>query len=243
VSYEQLTLKSPSLLRRLSHRGRYTVAINLLDPQPGDRIFDYGTGDGELLVQLVQRQPSVTLCAYEPTAWCLAEASEKTRALTPVPKLISAISQLGDFRPNKIACLEVIEHLPPRVLEQTLQHFAALMKDGARLVISVPIEVGPTALIKYAVRRRGNSANSRSLRDLWNALLGRTQRIPRCEDAGYISSHFGFDYRALPALFRDHGLAVEREVSSPVPWLGPWFNSQQFYVLTTASSRRGKRSL
>ncbi len=231
MNYEELTLKSRSSLRRFSHRSRFAIAIEMLDPHPGDRILDYGTGDAELLVQLRARDPGLAVAAFEPNEWCRTQALDKTSRLEPRPLVAANYAALADFRPTKVACLEVLEHLPAELIEQALQNLSALAKAGATLLVSVPIEVGPPAILKYLVRFRTERPRP-SLRELWAMLIGSTERIVRLAPRdGYIYSHVGFNFRSLPALFRRHGLVIRERRFSPLPWLGSPFSSQVFYLL------------
>jgi hypothetical protein len=232
MNYEQYTLKNRSLLRRFSHRSRFAIALEMLDPQPGDRVLDYGTGDAELLVQLSHSRDGLSLAAYEPNAWCLAQAIEKTAGLDPKPLVTPDFATLAGFAPNKVACLEVLEHLPDALLDTALQHLSALARAGATILVSVPIEVGPPALLKYLVRIRTEASQRHPWSEVWGALRGDTRNIPRVPQDGYIFHHLGFDFRTLPERFRKHGLAIRRRRFSPISWLGSAFNSQVFYLLS-----------
>ncbi len=236
MSYEQHTLKNPSSLRRFSHRSRFALALRLLDPQPGDRILDYGTGDGELLVQLAASQTGLSLAAFEPVAWCLAEAMQKTGGLQPPARVTSDFARLADFKPNKVACLEVLEHLGEPQLSEALDRLSSLARQGATILVSVPIEVGPPALLRYLVRIRTDASQRRPWADVWKSVFGRTGHIERPAHDQYILHHFGFDFRQMPERARRHGLEVKRQVYSPLPGLGRLVNSQVFYFLGAVAS-------
>lgn len=231
------TIHSSSAVKRFSHRSRLNRAVRLLAPSVGDRIVDYGTGDGVLLAYLSRYEPRARLCGYEKAH--KEEAERNTRGIDAVAGIYETLEEVAAFRPNKIACLEVLEHLRPAVQASILADFRRLVGDGGRVLISVPIEVGPPSLFKNVVRwavdqpHRGMTPRNVAL-----SLFGMTSRIERDEDADYIASHIGFDYRALARLIRESGFTIRRSYS-PFPRLGPWLNTQVFFVLRAAPAWPG----
>jgi SAM-dependent methyltransferase len=235
LDYRESTVNSPSRFKRFSHGARIELALRLLDPRSGDRILDYGAGDGGLLRRLHALQPEARLCGFEPR--CGPGTARLVEQIPSLVGMVDSMEPVEGFRPNKIACLEVLEHLRRADQAAALADFERVLVRGGHVVVSVPIEVGPPALFKNVIRlavdqpHRGITARNVAL-----SVLGLTGRIPRDEDDPYIASHVGFDYRNLRRLIRERGFAVETRYS-PFRRLGPLFNSQVFFVLRPGCSR------
>ncbi len=129
-------------------------------------------------------------------------------------------------------CTEMLEHIwdPSAVLDV----IARCCRPGARVVITAPIEVGPSLLGKQFGRylaglRRPYGYEPYTVRELvlaglfWNPRAfpssHRQEGVP-VEATG----HKGFDYRELQSLIRER-MDVERTVFSPLPVLGSILNS------------------
>ncbi len=85
MAYSQWTTGSRSAIKRFAHNARIDRAIDLLALEPGDRILDYGMGDGMLLRRIHQRQPGARLCGFEPRISQEAEAGTADIALLTLP--------------------------------------------------------------------------------------------------------------------------------------------------------------
>jgi SAM-dependent methyltransferase len=223
------TVNSSSTIKRFSHRSRLGRAVLLLDPAPGDRILDYGTGDGALLRFLAEREPRARLAGYEPVHH--AEAAMATRTIESVECVCDSLEAIRRFRPNKIACLEVLEHLRPDDLDKALAAFRKALAVDGLVVISVPIEIGPASVFKNITRKVLDQPHRGiNPRNVILSLFGMTSRVPRDLEEPYIASHIGFDYRDLERAIRGHGFGLRRHYS-PFPALGPLLNSQIFFAL------------
>jgi hypothetical protein len=84
--------------------------------------------------------------------------------------------------------METFEHVPEDVLDGYIDRLAELT-DGLGL-ITVPNEIGPICLAKQALKKLVLGGSQFSWSDIWNATLGRTERIDRLD-------HRGFNYRKL----------------------------------------------
>jgi len=225
----QTRIRAAASFMRFSHRARFDRALRLLSPRPGDRILDYGAGTGEFLSQVAAREPEARLCGFEPKLG--PEAAQRVDRVPSIEAIHDSIAPLEAFRPNKIACLEVLEHLREADQVVALANFRRLLVRSGRVVVSVPIEIGPPALFKNLARVITDRLHRGiTLRNVMLCSLGLTRFVPRDDDEPYIPSHVGFDHRKLHRTIRDCGFSLERRYS-PVPWLGPLFNSQIFYLI------------
>ena len=228
--YGLSTHSHSSWLIRFSHRRRFKLAIELLEPRPTSKILDYGSGDGYLLELLAQQVPSQNLTAFEPMQLLIPQIGNRLEHLGI--KIHTAFQDLPEAGFDRIACLEVLEHLQPQAVLNSLAILKQLLSPGGILVISVPIEIGPPALLKYLGTRiiRGTDRHYK----LSEACLAAGyKKIPRDDSADFIP-HKGFDYRELKnqleTIFK-----INREIFSPLPFLGASFNAQALWQLSKIS--------
>ncbi len=181
---------------------------------------------------LAQHHPQANYSLFEPTRTLRAQAEKQMQAIGLSLDIHADVKSIADRSMDVIVCQEVMEHLPDTLRTEALDQFQRLLKDNGRLIISVPIEIGLSALFKNLVRVLiGQTHESSSLMNFTRATFGRCGHIPRVSRNGYIDSHLGFDYRKLEQELLHHGWKMQRRVFSPLPWAGGLFNSQVFYKL------------
>ena len=229
MSYAELTIENPSLLKRFSHAKRFDVALELLDVGCNDEILDYGTGDGFMLKKLLSANPQ-SIVGYEPMESQYKQLEEFVgmHGINKVT-IISDLSCIETRRFDKVCCLEVLEHLTEDNQIFILTSIKHLLKECGRVVVSVPIEVGLSGLLKNFARLalRQEHSNSTFL-NILKSFLGR--KIDRGQD-GYISTHIGFNYHDLEKLIVSVGYEIKEKHFSPLKRLGGFINSQIFFVL------------
>jgi SAM-dependent methyltransferase len=229
-----------------SHRSRFRVGLHLLGPAVA-KLLDYGCGDGTFLAlaaDQIQQGSGAEVVANQ-----VLDCQKRLAAFANL-----RFCMIGDLRDashdggyDVVTCMEVLEHLPTPLVEDVLRDLARLVAPSGRVIISVPIEIGPTFLFKLVVRKiaawRGLSDyRYYELYTLGNALrmifANRTTVLDRPvygapEAASH--SHYGFNWRALREQVRDH-FAIERTVFSPLGFLGGWVSSQAWFVCRPLSS-------
>jgi len=144
-----------------------------------------------------------------------------------------------------VVCMEVLEHCPDDIQAGVLDRIARVTAPGATVVISVPIEIGPTLVAKqtarglvalagvsdYASRERYRLAELARM-----CFAGSVTAIPRDEyrgeDGSRFTGHKGFNWRRLEQTIASR-LDIERRLFSPMPVLGAWLNSQVWFVCRT----------
>lgn len=207
-------------LFRFSHLSRFAIARDLLAAGPDSRVLDYGAGDGYLMELLQPGVPAENLVAVEPMDFLQAQLrlrfGERIR-------IVDSSLGLGAGSFDRIACLEVLEHLQPTAVRATIDDLLRLLAPDGILVISVPIEIGPTALFKYIAAVVLTRMDRRyTLRELVRATMG----LPVRRDPTMVFlPHKGFDFRRMRETLQEH-FAIERQVFSPVSWLGGVLNAQ-----------------
>lgn len=226
--YAEMTVRSPFWLKRFSHSRRFLTAVRLLAPQFGERILDYGTGDGYLLRVIHSKSPGTTGIGYEPMPEMYRQLLETLEVASGgAIQLVNSLSGLAKV--DKIACLEVFEHLLPHDLDAALHNMRELLKPNGLVVVSVPLEVGPSGFLKNMVRMMlRQSEDDATLRNLLMSLCG--MKIKRKVYATHYG-HMGFDHRDLERCFKVLKWKIVHREFSPLPLTMAVINSQVFYVL------------
>jgi 2-polyprenyl-3-methyl-5-hydroxy-6-metoxy-1,4-benzoquinol methylase len=228
LEYARGTHAHQRSLFRLSHRRRFNYAIELLDTQPDSRVLDFGSGDGYLLELLSVKAPYDNLTALEPLAY-LQEEIKARFAANPI-RIITSTTDLPDHSFDRIACLEVLEHLQPDDVVKTLAELRRLVTPDGIVVISVPIEIGPSVLLKYLAARLLTGFDRRhTFREVLKVTFGLP--VARDRENKYIP-HKGFDFRRLKEQVESH-FTIEREMFSPMPILRSTLNAQVIWKLVT----------
>lgn len=206
---------SKSPLFHFSHTARFRKTVELINPQPGQTILDYGCADGRLLQMLPN---SVNKIGYDPNP-------SDTNGLM----ITKDISSLEAHSCDTITLCEVLEHVSKSEVEKILNDCRRLLKPKGKLIVSVPIEVGLSALVKNVARWIKVRPLERQL-TIKNVVRA-AMYLPAKREPEYLDvyGHTGFDYRKL----RLDGFALERTMYSPLPF-GAILNSQVFYVLVSS---------
>lgn len=125
------------LIRWLFWR-RLRVALELLQPQAGERCLDFGAGSGVLLPALSSRCGSVYAADLLPGP---ARRMVERRNLQNVQVLDSPLPTLADVGGKSldaIVALDVLEHVDD--LPGTVRSLASLLRPGGRVIMSGPTE-------------------------------------------------------------------------------------------------------
>jgi SAM-dependent methyltransferase len=245
--YARKQIFSRNRLVAWSHGSRFDTARWLAAPYAGSRLLDYGCGDGTFLALVHDLFPDALGVDADSTqvAGCAQRfASLRTLAFGMTRDLSSPEHE---SRYDVVMCMEVLEHCPNDVQPHVIDDLARACSPHGRVIISVPIEIGPALAAKQAARgfaaARGLSEYETRERYTVGELArmivaGPRTAIPRAEtsveldDGSWMrfTGHKGFNWRALERLIRTR-FTVERRVCSPIPIVGAWLNSQIWFVL------------
>jgi SAM-dependent methyltransferase len=220
IPYEEQTIGHPNPIARYVHRKRYLNSLQLVDsllPQGGS-ILDFGAGQGELLHRVASRRPDARLLAFEPFM----------QIKYPEVVACGSMEMIEDKSIDVLCAFETLEHISDQQITGFMDQAIRVCKDGARILVSVPIMHGATLPVKQAIRsilfRRFSDY---SIGEIARGVAG--LRVARAKDI--LLSHKGFDHRVLVDLLTTR-LRLLQTVYSPFRRLPWWTNSQAFFVLS-----------
>jgi SAM-dependent methyltransferase len=227
-----------------SHRRRFETGLWLARRFKGQRLLDYGCGDGTFLALLdaSDAAPAVAVGAELDDVQvndCRSRFSDRRALSFELIGNLDTESHRGRY--DGIVCMEVLEHVV--ALDSVIERLWRLLADSGTLIVSVPVETGAPLLLKQTVRR---IAGWRGIGDypgtspytageyVTSVFAGPRPHLARpvygTEGPTPFHDHKGFNWMALRRRF-DRQFVVERTVASPFPWLGPHLASQVWFVL------------
>lgn len=226
VPYDRQTINSPNPIARYAHRQRIRTSVGItlakLDTfaDPDANVLDYGCGPGYFVSQLNKARPNCAI-GFEPFR------KDRGHGVT----IVCSKDEIDPTqRFSVITLLETIEHLSPEEIDEFLDFARSVLSPSGGVVVSGPIELGPSLILKEL---------SRSLRSLRNVHLpGYTISEflkasifaiapPRWHDIR--RSHKGFDFREAIQNLKARGWDVEVLGYGPLP-TGTWYGNSQFYL-------------
>jgi cyclopropane fatty-acyl-phospholipid synthase-like methyltransferase len=117
---------------------RLQLALQLAEVRPGMQVLDIGCGRGELLMHVARSGAPAWGIDYATAAVELAqEALMQIDLPVPVQVVQSSALQLPfpDASIDRIFMLDVVEHLLPSELTQTLRECRRVLKAGGKLIV------------------------------------------------------------------------------------------------------------
>ncbi|MEA2600667.1 MAG: hypothetical protein QOF89_1659 [Acidobacteriota bacterium] len=155
--YQHRALHLGPAPQRFWHRAKLEEALALLRLAPGDRMLDAGCGSGLLAAMAAESSGAssgVNVLGVDANQAAIEFASSTWER--PNLAFRRALVDELDAAPasfEKIAFLEVIEHLSRAQGEAVLAQFARLLTPGGRLVLTTPNRRSPWPLIEWLLDR------------------------------------------------------------------------------------------
>ena len=241
--YARKQLHCPSRVVSWSHGSRFRLAVKLATQERADTLLDYGCGDGTFIA-LVREHFRATVGADAD----VAQIVDCRRRLGSLPNVTFVATPALDDEVHAhaydvVSCMEVLEHCTNADRIRVLESLRRGVRAGGRIIISVPIEIGPALAGKQFFRAlaawRGHGdyryRETYTPRELMRAVLARpalaraVYTVDGPVGAYTYCGHKGFDWRELEREIRAR-FTVERRMFSPLPLLGPIVNSQVWFV-------------
>jgi SAM-dependent methyltransferase len=235
--YARKQIYCPSRMVAWSHGSRFDLARKLVAPRAGGRLLDYGCGDGTF-VAMVHADFAETLGADVDRG----QLRECAVRLGHLPGVRFAMTKDVRGQWDVVTCMEVLEHCIEDERRRVLDELTRLVAPGGMLVISVPIEVGPSVAGKQLFRAL---AGMRGLGDyahrerytpieMIRSVLGATVPRERIETEGpegrhAYYGHKGFDFHDVEGELAER-MTIVRRMFTPMPIFGSLLNSQAWFV-------------
>jgi len=230
---------------RWSHGRRFALARRLAAAHAGGRLLDYGCGDGTF-VAMVHGDFRET-AGVDVDRGQVEECAARLGHLSGVRfGLTRDLVREDDGRWDVVTCMEVLEHCLESERRRVLDELARLVGSGGSVIVSVPIEIGPSLAGKQffralaGLRRLGDYAHRERYTpiELMRSVAG--GRVPRVAFEGEgpagryrYYGHKGFDYRELQRELAAR-FTIARRMFTPMPLTGPVLNSQVWFVCRLA---------
>ncbi|HEX2207644.1 MAG TPA: class I SAM-dependent methyltransferase [Longimicrobium sp.] len=228
-----------------SHGRRFATARRVVQPYAGATLLDYGCGDGTFLALVHDLFPRSV--GAEIDAALVENARERFGALNELRFIhTDQVAALPDASFGVVTCMEVLEHCTPEAMERVIGQMRRLVAPAGVVIVSVPVETGPTLLVKTAARALAGLRGVSGYQDRERFTPGELARMVFADAETSIDrpvyqttfpdgspnryhGHKGFNWRRLAVrLRRDFTLRETR--FSPVPALGGLINSQAWFI-------------
>jgi SAM-dependent methyltransferase len=241
--YARKQIYCPDPVVAWSHGSRFAQAAKLAREAGGGRLLDYGCGDGTFIGLTHGTFADATGADVDDRQ--LDDCRRRFASLFAV-RFVSTRSLDGEAHRGAydvITCMEVLEHCVDDERRAVLERLVQLCRPGGRIIISVPIEIGPALAGKQLFRalaaRRGlgdyHYRETYSAAEFTRAVLARPP-LARAEYAvdgpdgpRRYCGHKGFDWRVLQQEVTDR-MRIEHRHFTPMPMLGAMMNSQVWFV-------------
>ncbi|MSU33511.1 MAG: class I SAM-dependent methyltransferase [Pedosphaera sp.] len=235
-------LFSKNALIRWSHRRRFEVAVAKSARLVGQRMLDFGCGDGTYLAMLLDSPHAPREAVSAELDPRVVTTNQQRFADHPKMKFVlQSDLERPEYRGSFecIVCMECFEHMTEP--DRYLALLSSLLRPGGQLLLSVPVETGLPVVLKQVVRRIagwrkiGDYANTLpySWSELAKSVFAWGQpHIPRIfhlsNDGVIFHCHKGFNWMMLRNKIARH-FTIDRISASPIEWLSPHLASQAWF--------------
>jgi SAM-dependent methyltransferase len=241
--YARKQICCPDPVVAWSHGSRFALAAKLAGEARGGRLLDYGCGDGTFIA--LTHGTFVDAIGADVDEPQLEDCRRRLEPLSSVRFVSTGVLDNPEHRSayDVVTCMEVLEHCVDAERRRVVERLARLCRPGGRIIISVPIEIGPALAGKQLFRalaaHRGHGdyqhRETYSPVEFARAVLARPH-LARAQyevdgpmGARQYCGHKGFDWRVLQAEIIER-LCLDRRHFTPMPIFGGLMNSQVWFV-------------
>lgn len=241
--YARKQVFSRSAVLAWSHRSRFELGRRLVQQYAGKRLLDYGCGDGTFLAIVSDLFPGAVGTDAD-----IGQLEDCRRRLTDVTSIsFKTINELSDSRYKSffdvVTCMEVLEHCVEAETAKLLENLRWLCAESGMILISVPIEIGPTLIVKQFIRMiagwrsfaddfkyRERYKAKDFLRMVFAHAGTKMHRPVYSYSKGFdFHGHFGFNWRALQIQV-SRILRIVEVRFSPLGWSRGFMSSQAWFI-------------
>lgn len=254
-AYAEKQIFSKDRIISWSHGSRFRVARELVAPFAGGTLLDYGCGDATFLVMVQDLFPKAVGADADKNqlATCEERSGGPDGFSFVHTETLKSASYSAMFQ--VVTCMEVIEHCLDDGRDRVLMDLHRLVEPTGTVIISVPIEIGPSLIGKEVVR--GLAARRKlgdyqyketyELRELLKmAFASERSQIERpvlknessSGSPNHYYGHKGFNWRALRPILENWFTICDTRFS-PLGWLGGYCSSQVWFICKPKPRRSG----
>ncbi len=224
MQYKSITVSSKSSIKRFTHSKRFILIANLLKKNKYKKILDYGAGDGELY-KFLDLKTRKKIFFFEPKLAMVKEMKKNLKNYEKI-KIFTNSNRIFKNYFDLICINEVFEHLNLKEQKKLINNLKKILKQNGIIIISVPIEVGLSSLIKNFIRiiifqTHENTTFFNIIKSLFYLEINRPNKK-------YNNSHIGFNYLKFVKFLKKENLIIDKYQFSPFNFLKGFINSQIF---------------
>jgi SAM-dependent methyltransferase len=216
-------------IKNLPHRLRLKKIIEIIDGiENKDSYIDIGCSNGYITNVIHQQYQIDTVTGYDHCEQNLAVARESYPDISFRCIDLNLVFN-NELQYDLVTCFETLEHVGN--IDNALSNILNMRKNTGKLLISVPIEIGPIGILKFIAKTCIYKYSLSELNDLnerlfyWTYLwyLVRFYDIStfRKQRDGY-GTHFGFDYRQIDIFLQNKKINYTRKK----------YSGTMFYLVT-----------
>ncbi|MBZ5552114.1 MAG: class I SAM-dependent methyltransferase [Acidobacteriia bacterium] len=227
---------------------RFQRALNCCPDSPQSRVMDFGCWEGHFLPSLLANYHQVwgvdndraSVVEEIPGTWTIlqcarslcSEESPSTSHLRLVKADGQSLPVRGGFF-DIVFCLDTLPYVRKNSRAQVIIELRRVLKPGGTIIISLPVEMGASLVLRELLRRlSGSFQQNYKTSDLLRAILFSPRQQP---DENEAASLVGYDYREdIDAI--ESQFIIRRREFLPWNWL-KWLSPTILLVCETRPDR------